>query len=372
MEKKTLFILGALVATFLLGSGTSGQVHAKEIKLIKEGDLFPEVPLPVPLNPKDRVYLGLPEGKTFTFKDIKADLVLVEILSVYCASCQAQAPTYNKLYALIEDDPKTKGRIKLLGIGAGNGDIEVNDFRQNYKIPFPIIPDPQFVMHEAIGGSRTPFSIYVRQDLSVQQGLVAGTHLGTNYKTKELFNELAGLATTDLASIRKEGEKKEAETVFVEPILTAEQLRAKVKDAFASLGGQVKQFEELALKSATKVYSALLEREAGAERLFAEVVSRPSVCDLCHDVHFIYLFDFRGKVLGLVPLLLTKYDNEPWDEADLGKMRSRVVGRYLYKPFVFDAKVDAVSSATMTSALIFDSLSKGQALMEELKEKGLI
>jgi hypothetical protein len=54
-------------------------------------------------------------------------------------------------------------------------------------------------------------------------------------------------------------------------------------------------------------------------------------------VHFIYLFDFRGKVLGLVPLLLTKYDNEPWDEADLGKMRSRVVGRYLYKPFVFDA-----------------------------------
>jgi hypothetical protein len=34
--------------------------------------------------------------------------------------------------------------------------------------------------------------------------------------------------------------------------------------------------------------------------------------------------------------------------------------------------VDAVSSATITSALIFDSFSKGEALMEELRAKGLI
>jgi uncharacterized protein with FMN-binding domain len=34
--------------------------------------------------------------------------------------------------------------------------------------------------------------------------------------------------------------------------------------------------------------------------------------------------------------------------------------------------VDAVSSATITSAVIFDSLSQGQTLLEALKKKGLL
>ena len=372
MGRRIFFIQGALITFFLLGNYSVDQVHAQEKRLIKQGDLFPEIPLEAPQDPKDRMYLGFPRAKTFTFKDIKADLVLVEILSIYCASCQAQAPIYNKLYELIEKDTNTKGRIKIIGIGAGNNEVEVNHFRQKYNVPFPIIPDPQFVMHAAIGGSRTPFSIYVRQDPSAQRGLVAGTHLGTNEEYEKLFIELATLMTTDLAAIREKGKRKKAETVFVEPILTEEELRAKVKEAFASLNGKLIQFQKLSLKSSSRVYTGLLQREGGAERLFAEIVSRPSVCDVCHDVHFIYVFDFRGRVIHLVPLQLTKIDNEPWDEADLHKMRTRIMGKYLFAPFIFDPKVDAVSSATMTSALIFDSLSKGEALMSELKEKGLI
>ena len=112
--------------------------------------------------------------------------------------------------------------------------------------------------------------------------------------------------------------------------------------------------------------------KGGAERVFAEVVSRPSVCDVCHDVHFLYVFDSEGKVIRFVPLQLTKLDNVLWDDAVLEKMRERIVGRYLSTPLIFDPKVDAVSSATMSSALIFDSLSKAKALMTELKEKGLI
>jgi hypothetical protein len=102
------------------------------------------------------------------------------------------------------------------------------------------------------------------------------------------------------------------------------------------------------------------------------VVSRPSACDVCHDLHFIYVFDEAGKVLRFVPLQVTKYENEEFDEDDLRKIRSRIVGKYLSDTFIFDPKVDAVSTATITSALIFDSFSKGKALMEELKEKGLI
>lgn len=56
----------------------------------------------------------------------------------------------------------------------------------------------------------------------------------------------------------------------------------------------------------------------------------------------------------------------------MAKIRELVVDKYVYQSFVFDAKVDAVTSATIISAVIFESLKEGQALFKELKEKGLI
>jgi hypothetical protein len=372
MRVKVIFVLMILSTFFLFENYLSIKALSQETPLIKAGDYFPEIPMQTPSEPAERTYLGLPEGKTFIFKNIKAELVLVEILSVYCASCQAQAPSYNKLYDLIEKDPKTRGRIKILGIAAGNGDLEIADFRQRYKIPYPIVPDPEFVMHAAIGGSRTPFSIYVRQDRSVGKGLVADTHLGINHEYEQLFNDLAALRTIDLATIRKKGQGLEAKTVHVEPILSEGEIQARVKSALSSPDVKLTSFEKLSLRSPRQVYTVLMEKGGRAERFFAEVVSRPSACDVCHDVHFIYVFDLSGKVLRFVPLQVTKYENEEFDEDDLRKIRSRIVGKYLSNKFAFDPKVDAVSSATITSALIFDSFSKGKALMEELKEKGLI
>ncbi len=53
-------------------------------------------------------------------------------------------------------------------------------------------------------------------------------------------------------------------------------------------------------------------------------------------------------------------------------MRKRVVGRYIYLPFDFDPKIDAVTSATITSSIIFKSLEEEQSVFMELKEKGLL
>ena len=159
MSAKIRFVLVVCFgAVFFLG--TLIKVFADEKRLINVGDPFPEIPLQTPDNPEARAYLGIPEGKTFTIKDIKADLVLVEILNVYCASCWRQVPVYNKLYSVIEADPRTKGRIKMLSVGVGNQDWEVKYFVKQFDVPFPVIADPDFVMHEAIGGSPTPFSIF--------------------------------------------------------------------------------------------------------------------------------------------------------------------------------------------------------------------
>jgi len=171
--------------------------------LIKPGASFPEIPLKTPEDKDDRAYLGLPEGRSFTIKDIKADLVLVEIMSVYCGACRRQAPIFNKLYDLIESTPETKGRIKIVQIGIGDIESDINAFKEAYKVPSPIIPDSNFEMHTAIGSSDTPFSIFVRQDSTGKTGVVVKTHLGVEEKYKELFSEMKSLMKMKPATIRK-------------------------------------------------------------------------------------------------------------------------------------------------------------------------
>ena len=129
----------------------------------KPGEKLFDLTLPVPAERADRNYLGLSGwGKTFKMADIKANLVLIEILSMYCPFCQKEAPLVNQLYEAIEKDPAAKGKIKIIGIGAGNSAYEVEVFRKRYNVPFPVFPDPDYDIHKKCGEVRTPFFIAVR------------------------------------------------------------------------------------------------------------------------------------------------------------------------------------------------------------------
>jgi len=107
---------------------------------------------------------------------------------MYCPYCQKDAPGINELFQAIERDPELKGRIKILGLGAGNSAYEVGVYKKTYNVPFALIPDERFALHKALGETRTPYFILVRIDQG-GTGLVTYSEL-SGFKGVESFLEI--------------------------------------------------------------------------------------------------------------------------------------------------------------------------------------
>jgi hypothetical protein len=50
------------------------------------------------------------------------------------------------------------------GKGRSSTAFEVNTFRNKFAIPFPLFPDPDLKIHNALGKVRTPFFIGIKRE----------------------------------------------------------------------------------------------------------------------------------------------------------------------------------------------------------------
>jgi len=156
------------------------------------GGVLPDFSLPVPKETADKNYLNISGSffsGSFKIPQIKANVVILQVFSMYCPYCQKDAPHVNQLYSRIENDPALKGRIKLIGVGAGNSDYEVELFKKKYQVVFPLFSDGDFKVHKLLGEVRTPYFIGVKinPDRSHQ---VFYSKLGVIEEPEKFLNEI--------------------------------------------------------------------------------------------------------------------------------------------------------------------------------------
>lgn len=158
MKKQFIFLLVVFnFLTFLVYPIFSAEC----ITPSKDG-VFPEITLSVPQNIAEKDYLGLKGKDTFKLSQIKAEVLILEIFSMYCPYCQKEAPLVNELYQSINNRPDIKDKIKIIGIGAGNTPFEVEVFKNQYNIPFPLFSDESFSVHKSVGEVRTPYFFVIK------------------------------------------------------------------------------------------------------------------------------------------------------------------------------------------------------------------
>lgn len=161
---------------------------AKEKSLPSVGTVLPKFQMESPADEADKKYLGIGKIGKFTFPQVEGQILLVEIVGVYCPLCHKQAPGFNRLFQRIQKDPRLSPKVKMLAIAAGGSPSELNYLRQDFSIPFPIIRDTEYEIHKRLGEPRTPFTLLIDRNRKV-----LFTHLGVIEDMDSFFNTIVAL-----------------------------------------------------------------------------------------------------------------------------------------------------------------------------------
>lgn len=364
MIKSTLFIsiLMLIIGTPFTTAG----------KILSPGDLFPSYRFLTELSTADAAYLGVAEeiGRKgfFLAGDIWGDVLVLELLNRFCFSCQQGAPLINKAYELVGSDPALSRKVRFLGIGVGNNRKTIDDFRSEFDVQFPLMPDPRLKILDTLGNpGGTPYTMVFRR--TTRGLMLMGSHFGVLDSPEDFVGEIRKILSADVKQLL-ENTKPVTIAQWVEkeqaPPMKENEIETLVLESMDRAGYGSVGLYSVDMPDGDKVYIG----ESGRGKVFSKIISRLPVCDLCHPVHFILTVNTKGQVVDFGAIVVTKYWNKPWTDQEAEQMRQKLLGLSLFEDRVFDPSVDAVSTATMSSALIFDSLQRTAPMVELLRKAG--
>ncbi len=364
MRKIILFLLFIMI---VLTSNTA--LGSRKAVLLSPGDKFPNLVFYDELAKEDKEYLGIKipffsftKKENIFLEEIQAELLFIEFFNKYCTSCQAQAPVNNKIFNQVIADNNLKNLVKFIGIGAGNSKREVDSFKNEKNIIFPLLSDQDFNCYEDIGDpGGTPYMLLVKK---TDSGFtVYSSHMGLNKESEFFLKEIKDALKTDIKTLVRK--KKEVDLKISQRKLELDISEEKIVHNVELSINRILKNEPPADKKATNkmqghesLYKTKVSSGTKECILYSKVLSRKPVCDVCHGIHFIVTFDAVGIIRDVHAIHLTKLGNVVWNEDDMKTINSRLVGKKIDERFQFDSEVDAVTSATMTSALMYNSIKR--------------
>jgi len=154
------------------------------------------------------------------------------------------------------------------------------------------------------------------------------------------------------------------------PNLTERELLKLMQGSMKAVDSSIERVEKKELENGVTVYLGFENEQTPEAALLGRIVSKYSICDVCHDVHFYYLMDSNGKLIYFNPIHVTKYGNINWNSEDIMTIKTGVMGKNLFQPLPFDPSVDAVTQATMSSFLIFEGLDETKIVLGDFSDSG--
>ncbi len=320
---------------------------------------------------EEKAYLGIAKKGDFSLSEINTDVLLLEFINVACPACQKQAPVLRRLYEKVRRRQDLRERIKFLAVAAGNNAQEAARFKADNGLPYPLLPDPLFTTYDAVGSpGGLPFLLLITLHPEGGGRHLAKGHVGLVGDENELLREIEeGLRAKaedydSMSAAFRLGEWRNLKLSVSDAYLSK-----LLADSAAEIGVKIAGVEPVKLTTDEVVYRL---DAAGGRRLWAKVAGRVKICNLCHNIFFIILFDDAGRIVNFTPIDVTKNWNEKWDGKDIAFTRKRLVGRHLTGEAVFDPKVDAVTSATMSSGLIFDTVRRLSETYRLMQKRNLV
>lgn len=182
----------------LMYSGSTLAMEATDNKAshpLPVGSVMPDLQLQGELSPEQLASLGLEGAAPHALSRIKAKTIILVAFSMYCPHCQREAPLLNELDGLLKSRGLAKD-VKLIGVGIGNSDFEVQVFQKKYAITFPLFSDPEFKTNKELGEVGTPFFYVLNMNSAKKEIRVVDTMLG-RMKSAEAFFEQAMKASAE-------------------------------------------------------------------------------------------------------------------------------------------------------------------------------